>query len=140
MRARMMVLIAAIAACGAIAVAARSALAEDFVFTVPVVLNSLVPSVNGIEITCTADSDAFYSKHVGIGTIDVPINTATGSFTGNVVVKFNAVPGLDPGTAHYYRCKLWLKDSGTLTQLPCSNPACQTKPGTAFVFEVKGTL
>jgi hypothetical protein len=128
--------------------------AEDFALTVPVHLSYLMPPIQSGRIEClTASGSALNPQNmIGQGFIPFTIDSSTGRFDQNVVVRFNAESGKNPATATHYFCRFIL----SFTQangIPRSfvygwgSPATPettgpfaTKPGAPFVPWVTGPL
>jgi hypothetical protein len=121
-----------------------AALAFDFELIVPVRLHDLDRSISQGKVTCTIhaepDNRVIGGKHVVF-----PVNSFTGDVERDLVLRFDAAPGEDPGRASRYRCVLELL-------LPWANPPWQSpdalagqgplrpRVGTAFSPEVGAPL
>jgi hypothetical protein len=87
---------------------------EDFTFTVPVQATDLPPSVEGLTVNCRAlaapqglDASRFRNaldEFPIIGGGSSRVGITGGAYRGDVVVRFSASQGKDPGRATAYRC------------------------------------
>ena len=113
-----------------------AAQAEDFTLTVPVRLNSLLPSTIGVTINCGVGT-ASDPKNVGQSSTTISIDPNSGNVSQNVVFRFNASSDRDPSTATHYQCKFvnFLRVNGG------GGPYIGgTKAGTPFTPVVSGSL
>jgi hypothetical protein len=118
---------------------AGPALAFDFELIVPVRLHALDRSISQGKVTCT-DNRVIGGKYVVF-----PVNSFTGDFKRDLVLRFDAALGEDATQASRYRCVLELL-------LPWANPPWQRpdalavqgplrpREGTAFSPEVSAPL
>lgn len=100
----------AVAACliATLSLAAAPACAQtyDFTITVPVNVSGLPDNVTDFVVTCwilPASSTVMYEPDV-IGSV-MKRTTIHGSFSGNVVLSFNANAGKDASLASKYKCQ-----------------------------------
>ena len=126
--------------------------AEDFTLTVPVHLSNLVPAIASGRIECIVTSGTPISQDnkVGEGTTPFTIDSSTGKFDQNVVVRFNATSGRNPAMATYYWCAFHLISTNPpgdfsygygVPATPWTAPGpFTTKPGAPFVPWVSGQL
>ena len=110
-----------------------SAPGEHFRFTVPVTVKQFT---GGPLVVLFRVGDGPNSLNIGGGEAPVPLDGATGDFSGNVVVKISQVQG-DPSKASFYRCELRVIDDrgrvGTITPQ-------QAKSGSPFTASVSGPI
>jgi hypothetical protein len=121
----------------------QTAWGEDFTFTVPVRVSNLVPEVNKVIVSCSVGTADGYTAAQYIGAVAVLITPdASGSYSGNLELKFNADTGKDRAAATHYRCVLRLDVGGTnmAPAADASSTAARPKPGTTFTSIVSGTL
>jgi hypothetical protein len=134
-------------------VGAGIAHAEDFTLTVPVHLSNLMPSINSGRIECLVTNGNTYQSEsrIGQGTTQFTIESATGRFDQNVVVRFNAAAGKDPAMATHYWCAFHIMSANPLGDFSfgwgtsfasgwTAPGAFTTKPGAPFVPWVSGLL
>jgi hypothetical protein len=127
--------------------------AEDFALTVPVHLSNLMPSINSGRIECLATNGNTYQPEsiIGQGTTQFTIDSSTGRFDQNVVVRFNAAGGKNPAMATHYWCAFHIISAnpagifsfgwGTSFASGWTAPGSfTTKPGAPFVPWVSGLL
>ncbi len=107
----------------------------DFTIAVPVRLFNLMSSVTAGEVACSVGTSL---DEIGRGTASFSIDTASGGFQSDVVVRFNALPGKNSADAKYYSCNLSLKSNLGWLQFQYLRPIA--KPGTPFTIFVKGDL
>lgn len=125
---------------------APSASAEDFIITVPVRLYNIAQGVGKAKVTCEVvdrkgqriGAAAKWSSH--------EVNQSPDGLEEDIVLKFNANPGKDPGKAVKYKCDLKLQLAGVENepwQTPSrnsDNPHLKPKQGTEFRVEDSGPL
>ncbi len=129
---------------------ARLANADDFNITVPIRLNSWPREVAHGDVWCwvgPADMPLIHiggfgpeasGKVIGKGKTVFPINGDTGAFSDNVVVRFSAGPGKNPGDATKYWCVLRLESHpGDFRML---GEVLNSKPGAPLNTSVSGSL
>lgn len=124
--------------------AAGPALAFDFELIVPVRLHGLDRSISQGKVTCTVFGEPD-KRVIGGKQVIFPVNTFTGEFERDLVLRFDVAPGEEPARASHYRCALDLF-------LPWANPPWQRPDaqagpgplhpleGTAFSPEVSAPL
>lgn len=120
------------------------ALAFDFELIVPVRLHGLDRSISQGKVTCTVHTEP-NDRVIGGKQVIFPVNSFTGDFERDLVLRFDVALGEDPGRASHYRCVLDLL-------LPWANPPWQRpdaqagpgplrpREGTAFSPEVSAPL
>ena len=117
-----------------------AAQAEDFIFTVPLKLNSLHSEVGSVRVFCQARSAS--GTTIGGGNTIVPVGPA-GHVSQDVVVSFNALPNRLASDATNYRCWFDLQSKGdSLYYEPNYGTMVfnKSKPGTPFVPVVTGQI
>lgn len=119
-------------------------LAEDFEFSIPVKLSNLMPTVNDVLIQCQVmDED-----EVIIGKGEMHISPVDGAYNENVMLKFNADPGMNPQAATNYKCTMRLHHQ---TERKYLSPRFRedesdwpiwavAKPDTNLVYEIEGEI
>lgn len=118
--------------------------AEDFEFSIPVKLSSLMDTVDDVMINCQVMSE----DDVIIGKGDVHIKPKDGSYDETVMIKFNADPGMNPQDATLYRCIMRLHHHTERKYLTPNFREDESdwpiwavaKPDTNLVYEVEGTI
>ncbi|HEY3349126.1 MAG TPA: hypothetical protein VGM13_05070 [Thermoanaerobaculia bacterium] len=89
----------------AVLLAAAPVAAEDFTITIPLQFSNLPPTVDGFLCGCW-----IYTGEPRLGGRSIGANNATrvnitgGAYRGDLVLRFNAAPGMDPATATHYEC------------------------------------
>jgi len=121
---------------------AGTALAADFVFTIPVELEQ-IPERAGVLVFCNVYNAN--AQGIGGGNQGVPVNRNTGQFKGNVSVSVDVHANQNPYTAKTYRCHLRMTIPGSTPLWGDASPSSEVeefrpKPGTDFVGEVQGEL
>lgn len=127
----------------AVLLSAAPARAFDFELIVPVRLQSLDRGIAQGKVTCTVYAE-LDQRVIGGKYVVFPVNTFTGEFERDLVLRFDALPGKNPALASHYRCSLALL-------VPWANPAWQSpeaardeslrpREGTAFTPIVSGPL
>ncbi|HMA53059.1 MAG TPA: hypothetical protein VKT17_01275 [Acidobacteriota bacterium] len=123
--------------------------ADDFNITVPIRLNSWPREVAHGDVWCwvgPADMPLIHiggfgpeasGKVIGKGKTVFPINGDTGAFSDNIVVRFNADQGKNPGDATKYWCVLRLEYS---TGFAMIGEGPNAKPGAPLNTSVSGNL
>ncbi len=123
---------------------ALPAWAEDFEFSIPVKLSSLMATVDDVLISCVVmDEDELV-----LGKGDAHIQPEDGAYEGTVMVKFNADPGMNPQAASLYKCTLRLHHHTKRQYLTPNFREDESdwpvwavaKPDTNLVYEVEGTI
>jgi hypothetical protein len=122
----------------------QTAAALDFELVVPVRLQALDRSISQAKVSC-AVYDASNDQVIGAKQVVFPINSRSGDYSRDLVLRFDALPGLDPVQATHYRCGLdlllpwsdppWQRPDRTSEQAPL-----RPLTGTAFSPEVAGAL
>jgi hypothetical protein len=119
----------------AISLGASPAWAEDFNFTVPVSFNNLPPDVVSAMITC-GTYQMISGFQVGGG--NTRISITDGGFHGDVTIQFNATPGHDPASAHFYECRvaIFFGRSGTQYVVESTHePVIPLQPGAPLFWD-----
>jgi hypothetical protein len=119
-----------------------TALAADFVFTIPVELEK-IPERAGVLVYCNVfNADG---QGIGGGNQGVQVNRNTGQFKGNVTVSVDVQAQQNPFSARTYRCHLTMTIPGSTPKWGEPSPTSEVeefrpKPGTEFIGEVRGDL
>jgi hypothetical protein len=87
----------------AIAYVPAHAQTKDFTITVPVSVSALPSNISEMGISCYVMPEDYgdASHQLAYGGQRFRVS---GSYSGNVVISFNAAPGKDPSLARWYRC------------------------------------
>ncbi len=110
-----------------------SAPVEHFRFTVPVTVKQFT---GGPLVVICRVGEGPNSLGIGLGEAPVPLDGATGDFSGTVVVKISQVQG-DPSKASFYRCDLIVRDKAERED---SVKPQQAKSGSPFTTSVSGPI
>ena len=94
------------------AAAPTGAQSYDFTITVPVNVSGLPAEITEIAVTCYVlpAASTYYSNEAVIGT-SIKHTPVHGSFSGNIVLAFNANSGKDASLAAKYMCSATLNGS-----------------------------
>jgi hypothetical protein len=118
----------------------ETAAAEDFTFTAPLRFTGLRAEVKMIVVSCFVGPFAGFSPGARLGSATSSATPdVSGSYIGNVQVKFNAIAGKDPAAATHYLCVSSLAGPGNIT-LAATDPLAQPKAGTTITNSVSGPL
>jgi hypothetical protein len=119
----------------AMVLAGGAARAEDFNFTVPLDFNNLPSDVASSLIEC-GTYQVLSGFQVGGGNTRIPITD--GGFHGDATIRFNATPGHDPASAHFYECRvaIFFGRSGTQYVVESSHePVIPLQPGAPLFWD-----
>jgi hypothetical protein len=120
--------------------------AEDFTFTIPIRITNLSAEVGQISMTCqvfNGASSSLNTSNMWGGGATYQAVDASGGYTGNIIVKFNASKSPASSATHYL-CRLGVHQGTNMDPTAPSSGAsqqwAQPKPGTTFTDSVAGTL
>lgn len=127
MRKRMatMVFLVFVASVATVALGAPRASAADFTFKVPVQVSNMDPSVTALKVQCAASGAEGYSN-------SVPLDTATGSFSGTVTCEVSMGGALPPQDVKTYRVNFVFYQGGSVI----SNIVPFLKPGAPVTLQI----
>ena len=119
----------------AVSLFATTAFAEDFTFTVPANFNNLPPVVTRAEVNCNALNSSIGSEVANRGT---SVAITDGAYHGDVTIRFDASPGVDPATATHYNCTAsFIGSSGVRYFYRPGGPTFPLEPGAPFLLDTR---
>jgi hypothetical protein len=101
--------------------AALPAAADDFTFEIPITIKNMHPDITQGWVDCFTsrgikdNGKPSIQGNDKIGDGSTAFKISSGNYHGNIIVRFNALPGMNPAEAVAYRCHLRLRDPKTKT-------------------------